>query len=77
MGGFRSQPDLSKHTIAKESLGLTYAVSSMCGSFYFNQVGVSTWKMRTLLPCFLIERVIFLGFLMVMEVSSVVMKVPR
>jgi len=31
MGGFRSQPDLEKHTVSKESLGITYAVTSMCG----------------------------------------------
>lgn len=35
MGGFRSQPDLQKHTVCKESLGLTYAICSMCGK---------TWK---------------------------------
>jgi hypothetical protein len=31
MGGFRSQPDIEKHTVLKESQGLTYAVTNMCG----------------------------------------------
>ena len=51
MGGFRSKPDLVKHTINKESLGLTYAVSSMCGTYLFNQVGDSTWRILTSPPC--------------------------
>ena len=32
MGSFRSTPDTDKHTINKEGIGLTYAVSHMCGT---------------------------------------------
>jgi hypothetical protein len=45
MGGFRSQPDLEKHTISKESLGLTYAITSMCGNSSLMKDGDSTWRM--------------------------------
>jgi len=31
MGSFRSTPDNNKHTINKVGVGLTYAVSHMCG----------------------------------------------
>ena len=31
MGSFRSQPDLVKHTVVKNGVGLNYAVSHMCG----------------------------------------------
>lgn len=35
MGSFRSTPDNNKHTINKVGVGLTYAVSHMCGMKLF------------------------------------------
>lgn len=31
MGSFRSTPDTNKHTINKEGVNMSYAVSHMCG----------------------------------------------
>ncbi len=34
MGSFRSAPDLEKHTVEKQGLGLNYAVTHMCGNSF-------------------------------------------
>lgn len=44
MGSFRSQPDLVKHTEAKEETAFSYAVTHMCGKKTSIQDGESTWK---------------------------------
>ena len=47
MGSFRSQPELTKHSIDKKGLGLSYAATHMCGKIICTQVGESTWRMLT------------------------------
>lgn len=49
MGSFRSQPDNTKHSIAKEvkESGFSYAVTHMCGTLFPTQDGASTWKTHT------------------------------
>ncbi len=47
MGSFRSQPDLQKFTVSKTGLGLTFAVSHMCGKQVVRQAGASTWRTPT------------------------------
>lgn len=33
MGSFRSQPDLVKHSVVKNGVGLIHASTHMCGTF--------------------------------------------
>ena len=47
MGSFRSQPELTKHSIEKKGLGLSYAATHMCGNHIWIKVGASTWRTRT------------------------------
>ncbi len=68
MGGFRSQPDLTKHTTAKDSISISYAVSHMCGSYIVIQDGEIIWKMPQLLCVYRIKKVIYLEYSMDMEV---------
>ncbi len=46
MGSFRSKPDLTKHSISKETTNFSYTVVNMCGSIYFTQVGDFSCKMH-------------------------------
>ena len=72
MGSFRSQPDLTKHTISKQGLGsLSFAVSNMCGTSPLTQAGESTWKMRTSTPLpFPMPKTLFLESSMDMAVPT-------
>jgi hypothetical protein len=62
MGGFRSKPDLQKHTITKEGFGLSYAVSHMCGQLIITQAGDNICRMDTLQLFCQTKKRIFLPF---------------
>ena len=48
MGSFRSQPDLTKHSINLNGAGnISYAATHMCGTSALTQVGAFTCKTRT------------------------------
>ena len=46
MGSFRSEPELTKHTIHEWSRDHSYAVCHMCGTFFGMQGGENSWKMQ-------------------------------
>jgi len=69
MGGFRSKPDLTKHTITKEGFGVSYAASHMCGQLLLTQAGDNICKMRTLQLFYQTKKRIYLAFSMAMEVA--------
>ena len=70
MGGFRSKPDVAKNTITKESLGLTYAICTMCGTTSFTQDGDCTWKTHTSPPSSPIAKPTSSEFSTVTEVTT-------
>ncbi len=50
MGSFRSQPDLTKHSVSKNGANnITYALTHMCGNSTLIQAGEYTWKTHTLI----------------------------
>ncbi len=69
MGGFRSKPDLTKHTINKEGFGVSYAASHMCGELLLTQAGDNIWRMHILRLFYQTKKRIYLVYLMVMEVN--------
>jgi len=74
MGSFRSQPELTKHSIEKKGVGLSYAATHMCGNYNWIKVGASTWKTLTStfrrclikkirsLACSMVTEVVISGF---------------
>lgn len=69
MGGFRSKPDLTKHTINKEGFGVSYAASHMCGQIVLMQAGDNIWRMHSLQLFYPIRKRIYSAFSMAMEVA--------
>ena len=75
MGSFRSQPDLSKHSIEKRGNNLSFAASHMCGTFTLIQDGESTWRMHTFRFLLSVTRKIrSLEYSMAMEVPHFILR---
>lgn len=71
MGSFRSQPELTKHSIERKGNQLNFAASHMCGNYSLIKVGEFTWKMLTFLFLLLAtKRTQSLEYSMDMEVSN-------
>lgn len=70
MGGYRSEPELTKLSIFEKKVNTTYAIKEMCGNIFTIKDGENIWKTHLLLSISFQKILVvpFLLYLMDMEV---------